>query len=118
MEGVDATAPDGRTVQIKATGTRRGPAFRCTGIRADHLLFLDMDFVEQSVEIIFNGPERVALAGILSTTLPGHQWAIRRCAYGCQRCCFKVLCFAPLLRHPVISNMGGSKYIQNSTSLR
>ena len=29
-EGIDGYARDGRTVQVKATGTGRGPAFRCT----------------------------------------------------------------------------------------
>ena len=38
-EGIDGYAPDGRTVQVKATGTGRGPAFRQTQMRADHLLF-------------------------------------------------------------------------------
>jgi hypothetical protein len=38
-EGIDGYAPDGRTVQVKATGTCRGPAFRQTQTRADHLLF-------------------------------------------------------------------------------
>lgn len=38
-EGFDGYAKDGRTVQVKATGTDRGPAFRNTQARADHLLF-------------------------------------------------------------------------------
>jgi len=43
-EAVDAIAVDGiTTVQIKATGTGRGPAFRDTASRADHLLFFDLD---------------------------------------------------------------------------
>ncbi len=56
-EGVDGYAPDGRTVQVKATGTGRGPAFRCTEICADHLLFFDLDFENAIVTVVFNGPE-------------------------------------------------------------
>lgn len=56
-EGVDGYAPDGRSVQVKATGTGRGPAFRCTEICADHLLFFDLDFENAVVSIVFNGPE-------------------------------------------------------------
>jgi hypothetical protein len=42
-EAIDGYAPDGRSVQIKATGTGHGPAFRQTETRADHLIFLDLD---------------------------------------------------------------------------
>jgi hypothetical protein len=42
--GIDGYTPDGRTVQVKATGRGRGPAFRFTETRADHLLFFDLDF--------------------------------------------------------------------------
>lgn len=56
-EGVDGYATDGRTVQVKATGTGRGPAFRCTEICADHLLFFDLDFESAAVTVVFNGPE-------------------------------------------------------------
>lgn len=55
--GVDGYAPDGRTVQVKATGTGRGPAFRCTEICAEHLLFFDLDFENATVTVVFNGPE-------------------------------------------------------------
>ena len=42
--GIDGYAPDGKTtVQIKATGTGRGPAFSKNETRADHLIFLDLD---------------------------------------------------------------------------
>jgi hypothetical protein len=42
-EGIDGYAPDGHTtVQVKATGTKRGAAFRKTDTRADHLLFLGL----------------------------------------------------------------------------
>lgn len=60
-EGIDGYAPDGRTVQVKATGTRRGPAFRFTETRADHLLFFDLDFERAKGLIVFNGPEHYAV---------------------------------------------------------
>ncbi len=60
-EGVDGVAPDGTTVQIKATSTGRGPAFRYVATRADRLLFLDFDFQTLTGEVVFNGPEKTAL---------------------------------------------------------
>lgn len=60
-EGIDGIAPDGRTVQVKATGTGRGPAFRATRIRADHLLFFDLNFEDCEVAVVFNGPEHIAV---------------------------------------------------------
>lgn len=57
-EGIDGYVPDGRSVQIKATGTRRGPAFRPTATRADHLLFFCLDFTGANGTVAFNGPER------------------------------------------------------------
>jgi len=42
--GIDGHAPDGRSVQVKASGSNRGPAFRVVDTRADHLLFLSFDF--------------------------------------------------------------------------
>lgn len=59
-EGIDGFAPDGRTVQVKATGTGRGPAFRCTETRADHLLFFDLDLERGQGTVVFNGPEHYA----------------------------------------------------------
>lgn len=59
-EGIDGYSPDGRTVQVKATGTGRGPAFRCTETRADHLLFFDLDLERGKGAIVFNGPEHYA----------------------------------------------------------
>ncbi|WP_262047948.1 DUF6998 domain-containing protein [Bradyrhizobium sp. Bra78] len=59
--GIDGHAPDGRTVQVKATGTKRGPVFRQVETRADHLIFIDFDFANLEGEVIFNGPERIAL---------------------------------------------------------
>ena len=62
-EAVDGIAPDGvTTVQIKATGTGRGPAFRDTSIRADHLLFFDLDLERCTGQVIFNGPENIAFS--------------------------------------------------------
>ena len=60
-EGWDGLAPDGRTVQVKATGTGRGPVFRDIEMRADHLLFFDLNFDDLKGMIIFNGPEAIAL---------------------------------------------------------
>lgn len=61
-EGIDGFAADGRSVQVKATGTGRGPAFRQTETRADHLLFFDLDFGSASGEVVYNGPEHYAVA--------------------------------------------------------
>ncbi len=60
--GIDGHAADGRSVQVKTTGTRRGPAFRHVDTRADHLLFFDIDFDNLQGEVVFNGPEHIALA--------------------------------------------------------
>ncbi len=62
VEGIDGyTADRKRTVQIKATSTGRGPAFRQTETRADHLLFFEFDFESALGKIIFNGPEHLAV---------------------------------------------------------
>ncbi len=47
-------------MQVKATGTARGPAFRLSETRADHLLFFDLDFEAACGTVVFNGPEHVA----------------------------------------------------------
>jgi hypothetical protein len=60
QEGIDGYTPDGRTVQVKATGTGRGPAFRCVETKADHLLFFDLDLTGCTGKVIFNGPEHYA----------------------------------------------------------
>lgn len=60
--GIDGHAADGRSVQVKATGTGRGPVFRHVDTRADHLLFFDIDFENLKGTVIFNGPENLALA--------------------------------------------------------
>lgn len=60
-EGYDGYAPDGRTtVQIKATGTKRGPVFRNTPIKAEHLLFFCLDLQNATGVVIYNGPEAEA----------------------------------------------------------
>ena len=59
--GIDGYAPDGRTVQVKATGTGRGPVFRHVDRCADHLLFFSLDFETLTGEVVFNGPEEIAL---------------------------------------------------------
>ena len=55
--GIDGIAADGRTVQVKATGVRGGPAFRMTETRADHLLFFSLDFDACAGLVVYNGPE-------------------------------------------------------------
>jgi hypothetical protein len=57
--GIDGEAPDGRTVQVKASGRGRGPAFRQVEVKADHLLFFSFDFEACRGEVTFNGPEHV-----------------------------------------------------------
>lgn len=59
--GIDGHATDGRSVQVKATGTDRGPAFRMVDTRADHLIFLAFDFDTLTGDIVYNGPEHIAL---------------------------------------------------------
>lgn len=59
--GIDGHAPDGRSVQVKATGTNRGPAFRMVDTRADHLLFLVFDLENLKGEVVYNGPEALVI---------------------------------------------------------
>lgn len=59
--GIDGHSLDGRSVQIKATGKYRGPAFRNTEQRADHLIFMSLNFENQTGEVIYNGPEEFVL---------------------------------------------------------
>lgn len=54
--------PSRKTVQVKASGTFRGPAFRKLEVGADHLLFFHFDFDQRRGKVIFNGPESVALS--------------------------------------------------------
>jgi hypothetical protein len=63
--GTDGLTLDGKhTVQVKATGTNRGPAFRNTEKRADFLLFFELDLKRACGSIIFNGPEHYAFRKI------------------------------------------------------
>lgn len=56
--GVDALTRDGRTVQVKATGsTKSGPAFTPGAGYADHLLFFRIDFESNTATVLYNGPE-------------------------------------------------------------
>ena len=62
-EGIDGHTADGRrSVQVKATGSGRGPAFRRTETRADHLLFFDLDLHALLVEVVYNGPKHRAVS--------------------------------------------------------
>lgn len=62
--GIDGHAPDGRSVQVKASGTGRGPAFRMVDTRAQHLLFFHLDMDLCRADLLFNGPEHIALAAL------------------------------------------------------
>jgi hypothetical protein len=55
--GIDGYSIDGRSVQVKATGVRSGPAFRPVETRADHLLFFDLDLEKGIGRVAYNGPE-------------------------------------------------------------
>ena len=56
--GVDCHAKDGRSMQIKATGLpSKGPAFTPGDGRADHLVFLRLNFDSATGVIAYNGPE-------------------------------------------------------------
>jgi hypothetical protein len=61
---IDGFAPgtNRQSVQVKASGTFRGPAFRKQELGADYLLFFHFDFDQRRGKVIFNGPERVALS--------------------------------------------------------
>ena len=75
-EGIDGHARDGRTVQVKATGTKRGPAFRNTDIRAEHLLFFCLDFEAQEGTVLYNGPEHY-VTEFLPKTFSGQRMVSR-----------------------------------------
>lgn len=71
-EGVDGFAPDGRSVQVKASGTQRGAPFRLVETSADHLLFFHFHYELCVGEVIYNGPE-----GPIKRTLPA-RWVGQR----------------------------------------
>ena len=56
-EGFDGFAPDGRSVQVKASGTERGAPFRLVETCADHLLFFHFDYDNCVGEVVYNGPD-------------------------------------------------------------
>jgi hypothetical protein len=58
--GIDGKARDGRTVQVKASGTNGGAAFRSIDAlqHAEHLLFFHLDYENCRGEVIYNGPEK------------------------------------------------------------
>jgi hypothetical protein len=62
--GVDAYAADGRTVQVKASGIGKGPAFTPGEGRADHLIFLMLDFERAEAHVRYNGPESPVRAAL------------------------------------------------------
>ena len=64
-EGIDGYARDGRSVQVKASGTRRGPAFRPVETKADHLIVLHLDYDACEGEVIYNGPEEPVVTQLL-----------------------------------------------------
>jgi hypothetical protein len=66
-EGIDGFAPDGRSVQVKASGTRRGAPFRLVETCADHLLFFHFYYEQCVGEVIYNGPEEP-----IKRTLPAY----------------------------------------------
>lgn len=59
-KGIDGWK-DGRSIQVKATNSRLGPAFRKHELRADHLLFFSFDWEAMLGTVIYNGPEAKAL---------------------------------------------------------
>ena len=63
IDGMSAGA-NPKSVQVKASGTNRGPAFRKVDLRADHLLFFHLDFEKRRGVAIFNGPEAIALKDV------------------------------------------------------
>ena len=60
-EGIDAFAPDGRSVQIKATQTNEF-AFTHTGFPADWMIGLVLHFEDEEFEIVYNGPYEWAIS--------------------------------------------------------
>ncbi|NOX41137.1 MAG: hypothetical protein GXP05_11680 [Alphaproteobacteria bacterium] len=59
-KGIDGKI-GGRTVQVKTTGTARGPVFRNIQEHADILLFFDLDFESGRGKTVYNGLEAPVL---------------------------------------------------------
>jgi hypothetical protein len=55
--GVDARTRLGRTVQVKSSAIGKRPAFTPGEGRADHLIFLSLDFERCEAHVDYNGPE-------------------------------------------------------------
>src|SRR5689334_20975702 len=55
--GADAFTPGGRSVQIKASGIGKGPAFSPSDW-ADHLIFVLLEFARCEARVAYNGPEQ------------------------------------------------------------
>jgi len=67
-----------KSVQIKATNRSGGPAFRKVETRADYLIFLDFQFRDLCGEIIFNGPEHIAIQELPSGPWKRDQMTVAR----------------------------------------
>ena len=65
--GIDGQCPIGRSVQIKASVSKRGAAFRSVEALASHLIFLHLDLDKLSADVIFNGPIAEALRSVPPT---------------------------------------------------
>lgn len=69
--GVDTLTSDGRTVQVKSSGTGMGPAFTPGDGRALRLIFLLIDFENAVAHVRYNGleaPVRAELPEVFSGT--------------------------------------------------
>jgi hypothetical protein len=73
QQAFDGRARDGRTVQVKASTTGAGPAFRKQETGADHLLHFLLDLPKRRGEVAFNGPEHIALACMPATWTQGQR---------------------------------------------
>ena len=55
--GVDLVTKTKQTVQVKASGINKGPAFTPGKGKAEYLIFFLLDFEECTAEIVYNGLE-------------------------------------------------------------
>lgn len=62
MQAIDGKASDGRTVQVKATGRGHAAIFTYSEAHADHLIVLVLNYQEETVEVVFNGPYEIAMS--------------------------------------------------------
>lgn len=62
--GVDARTRSGGTVQVKSSAIGKGPAFTPGEGRADHLIFLSLDFERCEAHVDYNGPEAPVRAAL------------------------------------------------------